>query len=104
MRDADRIHLKYGDMKMKKAYKLIPMTDITEDAKNIAVLWVENYRPMGYDLPGKHKLASDIMNYAINNPDMTLIERAFLAGRSKTSWGQFKKDFGLSEVEKAKID
>lgn len=49
---------------LNEDYKLIPMSEITEEAKWIAVLWVENYRPMGYDLPGKHKLASDIMNYA----------------------------------------
>lgn len=47
-------------------YKLVPMDEITEEAKAIAVLWVEGYKPMGFDLPQKHKLASDIMNYAKN--------------------------------------
>ena len=57
---------------MSKKYEphLISMSDITERAKEIAILWVENYQPMGYDLPGKHKLASDIMNYA--NEDVIL--------------------------------
>lgn len=50
---------------LDKDYKLIPMTEITDEAREIAVRWVENYKPMGFDLPGKHKLASDIMNYAI---------------------------------------
>lgn len=45
-------------------YELVPFGEITEEAKAIAVLWVEGYEPMGFDLPGKHKLASDIMNYA----------------------------------------
>jgi hypothetical protein len=45
-------------------YKLIPMSDIDDEAREIAVRWVENYQPMGFDLPNKHKLASDIMNYA----------------------------------------
>jgi hypothetical protein len=49
---------------LDKDYKLVPMSEITEEARDIAVRWVENYRPMGFDLPGKHKLASDIMNYA----------------------------------------
>ena len=73
-------------------YRLIPLGEISEDAKDIAVRWIENYKQMGFDLPGKHKLASDIMNYAINNPDLKLIEQAFIAGRSQTSWEQFKKD------------
>lgn len=45
-------------------YKLIPFTEIDEEARNIAVLWIENYRPMGFDIQQKHKLASDIINYA----------------------------------------
>lgn len=43
-------------------YKLIPMPDITDEAREIAVRWAEGN---GYDWIGdKHKLASDIMNYA----------------------------------------
>lgn len=47
-----------------KDYQLIPMEEITDEARKIAVQWVENYRPMGMDIENKHKLASDIMNYA----------------------------------------
>jgi uncharacterized protein YecE (DUF72 family) len=52
---------------MKKEYRLIPMSEITEGAKAIAVAWVENYTPNGSIMPEiaqKHKLASDIQNYA----------------------------------------
>lgn len=49
--------------KFKKRYKIIPFNEITEEARDIAVLWVENYKPMGMNLEQKHKLASDIMNY-----------------------------------------
>jgi uncharacterized protein Yka (UPF0111/DUF47 family) len=49
---------------MKKAheYKLIPMFDITDEARKIAVAWMacEDKDWIGQ----KHKLASDIMNYA----------------------------------------
>lgn len=45
-----------------KDYKLIPMAEITEEARTIAVRWMEcddkNW------IGNKHKLASDIMNYA----------------------------------------
>lgn len=43
-------------------YELIPMKDITDEARKLAVLWMEcddkNW------IGQKHKLASDIMNYA----------------------------------------
>ena len=43
-------------------YQLIPMEDITDEAREIAVRWAEGN---GYNSIGdKHKLASDIMNYA----------------------------------------
>jgi hypothetical protein len=45
---------------------LIPMNEIPEEARKIAVLWVEGYEPNGFDLPSKHKLASDIVSYAIS--------------------------------------
>lgn len=45
-------------------YPLIPSDDITPEARLIAVRWVENYQPCGFDIQGKQKLASDIMNYA----------------------------------------
>jgi hypothetical protein len=45
-------------------YKLIPMDKIHDEARKIAVAWVEDYEPSGFDLPNKHKLASDIQNFA----------------------------------------
>lgn len=43
-------------------YPLIPMSEIDDEAREIAVRWAENN---GYSWIGdKHKLASDIMNYA----------------------------------------
>jgi hypothetical protein len=45
-------------------YKLIPMADITDEAKDIAVRWIESFKPTGFSIREKHKLASDIMNYA----------------------------------------
>ncbi len=43
-------------------YKLIPMSEITDEAREIAVRWGDN---MKIDfITEKHKLASDIMNYA----------------------------------------
>lgn len=48
-----------------KRYKLVPFLEIDETAKDIAVKWVENYKPSGgFELQQKHKLASDLMNYA----------------------------------------
>jgi len=46
----------------KEEYKLIPMSEITDEARDIAVAWMECDDK---DWIGqKHKLASDIMNYA----------------------------------------
>ena len=43
-------------------YKLIPMSEITDEAREMAVAWMkcEDKHWIGQ----KHKLASDIMNYA----------------------------------------
>ena len=47
---------------MTEDYKLIPMSDITDEAREISVRWMECEDK---DWIGqKHKLASDIMNYA----------------------------------------
>ena len=46
----------------EEGYKLIPMSEITDEAREIAVRWMECDDK---DWIGqKHKLASDIMNYA----------------------------------------
>lgn len=44
-------------------YQLIPLSEITDEAREIAVRWGDEYFP-GVALNEKHKLASDIMNYA----------------------------------------
>jgi hypothetical protein len=50
---------------METDYKLIGLSDIDPEARKIAVLWVEEYvKDEGFALSTKHKLASDIMNYA----------------------------------------
>ena len=56
-------------------YKLIPMSDITDEAREIAVAWMECEDK---DWIGqKHKLASDIMNYAKKqNAEMTEVLRS----------------------------
>lgn len=51
--------------RLNENYRLIPMKDITDEATDIAVMWIEGYKPAGIiNLEQKHKLASDIMNYA----------------------------------------
>jgi uncharacterized protein YcsI (UPF0317 family) len=45
-------------------YQLIPMSEITDEARQIAVGWVEGYTKASLEIAQKHKLASDIMNYA----------------------------------------
>lgn len=49
---------------MNEEYKLIQMSEITDEARIIAVKWGDEYFP-GIAMQEKHKLASDIMNYAI---------------------------------------
>jgi hypothetical protein len=44
-------------------YILIPMNKISDEAREIAVSWMERWSP-GFNIDDKHKLASDIMNYA----------------------------------------
>jgi len=49
-------------------YKLIPLGKIDPVAQKIAVLWVDGFEKTGgIMLNDKHKLASDIMNYAKDN-------------------------------------
>lgn len=44
-------------------YPLIPLGEICNEARKIAVRWGDEYFP-GIAMSEKHKLASDIMNYA----------------------------------------
>lgn len=46
---------------MQKDYPLISMNDVSDEARLLAVAWHENATDWIGD---KHKLASDIMNYA----------------------------------------
>lgn len=51
--------------KLPNDYKLVPLNEITDEARILAVTWIEGYEEwMRSDIPHKHKLASDIMNYA----------------------------------------
>jgi hypothetical protein len=47
----------------EEEYKLIPMSKITDEARRLAVLWMECEDKSW--IGQKHKLASDIMNYAL---------------------------------------
>ena|SRR5688572_12904241 len=47
---------------LKNDYPLIPMSEITDEARIIAVAWMEEDDRTF--IANKHKLASDIMNYA----------------------------------------
>lgn len=48
---------------MKDDYPLIPLMEIEEEARLLAVTWIENLLP-DFAIEQKHKLASDFMNYA----------------------------------------
>jgi len=49
-------------MEKKEDYPLIPMSEITDEARDIAVIWMEGCDDKDW-IGHKHKLASDIMNY-----------------------------------------
>lgn len=55
-----------GLLRRIKQMEVIPMDRIDPEARMIAVAWCEEYIPH-FALQEKHKLASDIMNYSINN-------------------------------------
>src|SRR5690348_17261814 len=48
---------------IEENYKLIPMSDITDEARELARRWYDGVTELN-DIREKHKLASDIMNYA----------------------------------------
>ena len=75
-----------------KTYELIPLKDITEDARNIAVAWIKGYETMGFDIQQKHKLASDIMNYA---SEQVFAERERIIEKMKS---RVRDDFDNSKV------
>lgn len=46
-------------------YQLVPMNDVTDEARKIAVAWCDGFEPdLGMQIYQRHKLASDIMNYS----------------------------------------
>lgn len=52
----------------KQEYINFSMDEIDEKARDIAVNWVENFKPHGAAVPEiaqKYKLANDIMNFAV---------------------------------------
>lgn len=48
---------------IEKTYRLIPMSDITDEARELARRWYDGVSELN-DIREKHKLASDIMNYS----------------------------------------
>jgi hypothetical protein len=69
---------------LKNDYKLIPMADITEEARVIAVRWMEcGDRDF---IREKHKLASDIMNYARRHNVKLLLEHLQVLGTLNTKF------------------
>jgi len=68
-------------------YKLIPMSEITDEAREIAVRWGENMKDNF--ISQKHKLASDIMNYArrtyqeLNIQELRKIRTALIEAQKK---------------------
>ncbi len=70
----------------KLNYALIPMSEITDEARRIAVAWIDNYKPDGsiINLEQKQKLASDIMNYA--NEYSSIIAQEFAEWLEINHW------------------
>ena len=51
--------------KDKTKQPIVPMLEITKEARELAVAWMVGYEDwMKSDIREKHKLASDVMNYA----------------------------------------
>jgi hypothetical protein len=74
--------------------ELIPFNKITNEAMKIAVAWVEDFRRIGgIEIQQKHKLASDIMNYAeIAAPvKVTRVEVIDDEGRQFVNWDKKNK-------------
>lgn len=71
-------------------YPLIPMSKVSDEARMIAVAWHENATDWIGD---KHKLASDIMNYARrSNKELieTLEEVVRISDRKHDAWDKAK--------------
>lgn len=87
---------------LNSEYKLIPLNEITDEARKIAVLWGDEYFP-GHALPEKHKLASDIMNYAKRFADQQAKKEAIafqneierLKGVTRTLWNVWNSQYAI---------
>ena len=56
-----------AEVGLENDYPLIPLDQITDEARMIAVRWI-GVSELDFDIKEKHKLASDIMNYARRHP------------------------------------
>lgn len=77
-----------------KEYKLIPLVEITPEAREIAVKWVEGLDTSGQlNIMQKHKLASDIMNYAedYRKERIKMLSKIML-------WGISAHNYGMSHI------
>lgn len=75
---------------LKTDYPLIPMSKVSDEARMIAVAWHENATDWIGD---KHKLASDIMNYARrSNKELieALEEVVRISDRKHDAWDKAK--------------
>lgn len=86
-------NIKKGNMikeEMQKDYRLIPMSAVSDEARLLAVAWHENATNWIGD---KHKLASDIMNYARRaNKELVeaLEEVVRISDRKHDAWDKAK--------------
>ena len=126
--------IKNKNMKaIDKDYKIIPMDEISDEAREIAVRWGTNMKDNF--ISQKQKLASDIMNYARryheqevkndkSNKSIDMAEQQLLGfysrqngstlrdivssmGLTKTEWETIKTDYAIeyiSEDDKHSID
>lgn len=78
-------------------YILIPMNKISDEAREIAVAWMEQWSP-GFNIDQKHKLASDIMNYS--NRRCKDIANAYLDWLEETAQITVKGTRDLTPEEK----
>ncbi len=65
-------------------YPLIPMNEIEDEARKIAVVWAESEDREF--IAQKHKLASDIMNYARRYHEHMMSKMPVMQGRPETNY------------------
>lgn len=94
---------------MDNDYPLIPMSEITDEARLLAVAWVDGYEAQGMDIPGKQKLASDIMNYARRHANTEQLQEELskyigIAEALMKCQGRVEKSEKLIEAQEAYIN